>query len=260
MKFSSFSTKLALAASVAAVMTGCDDPDYPTPTPSTQAGQGRVIVVNAAPGAGDAQVSGIDNAAPSPAIAAIPYLSASSYTNLNAGQRLLTFGTATNLNNNQIFLRNGFTTNTNTTVFLTDPPTRAASGSDQGGVRTLVLADNLAAPATATNAKIRFVNLAPSGTYGIFNSLTNASLFSAIPTRAFRAVSATASGVTTTFANFTEVPAGTYTLDVRSTASTPIVGTQQVVTLAAGKIYTLYTRGVAGNTATPLGISTVLHN
>jgi len=127
----------------------------------------------------------------------------------------------------------------------------------------LTLTDNLAAPAVATNAKVRFVNLATSGTYGIFSTATASSLFSAVPFRASRASTNTSTAtppVTTNFANFTEVPAGPYALDVRSAATAPLAGTALGVTFVAGKIYTLYVRGVAGSTTTPLGISVVTHN
>jgi hypothetical protein len=194
-------------------------------------------------------------------------LSTATYTDLPAGQRLLLFSPANNLNNQQVALRSLFNTNSNTTIFLTDPPTRAASGTDPGGVRTVVLADNLAAPA-AGRARVRFVNLASTATggntsYGIFNFTSQASLFSAVPFRAYRAITNTSNAtppVTTNFANFTEVNAGTYTLDVRSAATTPLAGTRQDILLAAGKIYTLYVRGVANSTTTPLGISVVTHN
>lgn len=268
MKFSfvSLVTKLALATSVAGLLAGCDEPTYPAPSPIATAStaQARYQIVNAAPGASAAQLLSIDNVASS--LAAIPaFLGTVPYATLPAGPRLLLFSVAGNLNSQQVVLRNAFNTNSNTTIFLTDAPTRPASGSDLGGVRTTVLTDNLAPPAVATNAKVRFVNLAPSGTYGIFNTTTVAagtSLFSAVQFRRYRDVTFTPTGTTTTtnFANFTDVPAGPYTLDVRSVATTPLANTRQTITLAEGKIYTLYVRGIANNASTPLGISVVTHN
>ena len=274
MKFSfvSLVTKLTLATSVAGALVGCDDPTYPAPSPieTASTAQASYQIVNASPGGNDAQLLSIDNSAPTSAFASIPYLGIATYASLPAGPRLLLFSVTGNLNSQQVAVRPIFNTNTNTTVFLTDSPTRAASGTDPGGVRTVVLADNLAAPTVATRAKIRFVNLSSSGTYGIFNATTvptATSLFSAVPTRRFRdiifttpAVAPSTTPTVTNFANFTEVPAGPYTLDVRSTATTPLAGTQRVITLIAGKIYTLYTRGVAGNANTPLDISVVTHN
>ena len=295
MKFSfvSLVTKLTLATSVAGALVGCDDPTYPTPASVTESsvGQAQVLVVNAAPGSTGINIT-LDNVAFG---SALPYLGVSTATPFAAGQRLFIFNEPTNIPATPIVTptppaplpvvtvarplvsRASFLGGTNYTVFLTDPPTRAYAAvitatSDQGGIRSVTLIDNLAAPTVATNAKIRFVNLAPTATggntnYGIFNFLTRAPLFSAVPTRGYRSTANTSTAtppVTTTFANFTEVPAGSYTLDVRSVATTPLVGTQQVVTLVAGKIYTLYTRGISVGTAnngpTPLGISVVTHN
>jgi hypothetical protein len=280
MKFSSVFTKLTLAASVATALTSCDDPEYATPTPVTSSslGQTRILVVNAAPGTTGTSVN-LDNAGYA---ASLPYLTAGpSYSTVSGGQRLLVIndpanipavpanppaGTVTPTTPRTLAVRSAYTAGLNYTVFITDQPTRAfvvpvTASSNQGGIQTLTLIDDLSAPATATNAKIRFVNLAPpSGSYGIFNSTTNTALFSAVPIRPYRAINSGTTAPVTNYATFTEVPAGSYNLDVRSTASTAIAGTQQTITFAAGKIYTLYVRGVAGNATTPLGISTVLHN
>ena len=285
MKFSFISlfTKLTLATSVAGALVGCDEPTYPTPTPVTESsvGQSRVLVVNAAPGTTGTSITLDNTAFGTP----LPYLGASAATSIPAGLRLFIYSEPTNIPATPVVTpppavplpvvtvarpvvaRTAFLGGTNYTIFLTDAPTRAYANpvtatSDQGGIRTLTLTDNLAAP-TAGTAKIRFVNLAPSGTYGIFNTTmvpAGTSLFPAVPTRAYRGLTSGTGSALVTFANFTEVAAGSYTLDVRSTATTPLAGTQQVITLVAGKIYTLYTRGIAGNTTTPLGISVVTHN
>jgi hypothetical protein len=266
-------TKLTLASSIATILVGCDEPQYDEPKPIATAStaQGRFQVVNAAPGAGNAQLQSIDNVALTMPFAPLPYLGVATYSNIPAGQRLLLFSTATNLNNQQIAARSGFNTGSSSTVFLTDLPTRASSATDQGGVRALVLADNLAAPAMG-RARVRFINLSPSLTasgangFGLLNTATNAFLFA--PTgRGYRATSYTPPAVqgmpapsTTNFANFTDIAAGTYTLDVRATATaTPDVAAQ-ALTFASSKIYTVYVRGVRGNATTPLGLSVLEHN
>lgn len=277
--FASLFTKLTLATSLASVLVGCDEPDYGTPTPVTEStvGQARVLVVNAAPGTQGVTTT-FENL---PFGTVTPYLSSpvGTYTTANAGLRLFVFSDPTNIPATPaaataagiapltaprpLTLRTALLGNTNYTIFLVDPPTRAyaypvTATSDPGGIRSVILTDNLTAPA-AGNAKIRFVNLATSGTYGIFNGAT--SLFSAVPFRAVRAVNSGTVAPVTNYANFTEVAAGTYTLDVRSVATTPLAGTSQSIQFAAGKIYTLYVRGTAGSgAATALGISTVLHN
>ena len=292
MKFSfvSLITKFTLATSVAGALAGCDDPTYPTPTPVTESSVGRaqVLVVNAAPGSTSVGITLDNTAFGTP----LPYLEVSAATSIPAGLRLFIYSEPTNIPATPtptpppatplpvvtvarpVVARTAFLGGTNYTVFLTDVPTRAyafpiTATSDQGGIRTLTLTDNLTAP-TAGTAKIRFVNLAPSGTYGIFNTSTvpaGTSLFLAVPTRRFRDISfvtppvpPSTTGITTNFANFTEVAAGSYTLDARSAATTPLAGTRLPLTLVAGKIYTLYTRGIAGNATTPLGISVVTHN
>ena len=290
MKFSFISlvSKLTLATSVAGALVGCDDPTYPTPTPVTESsvGQARILVVNAAPGTQGVTIQS-DN---QPFGAVAPYLSsaAGTYTSVSAGLRLLLFNDPANIPSNvpvttppatprTLVSRTSYLGGTDYTIFVTDPPSRAfvapvTATSDQGGIRPVTLIDNLSAPTVATYAKIRFVNLAPTATggnttYGIFHSVTQVPLFSAISIRGYRLTTNTSTAtppVTTNFANFTEVAAASYSLDVRSVATTPIVGTQQIITLAAGKIYTLYVRGIsngaANNGPTPLGISLVTHN
>jgi hypothetical protein len=275
--FASLFTKLTLATSVAGALVGCDEPKYPEPTPiaTPSTAQARYQVVNAAPGAGDARLVSIDNVAPATPFAAVPYLGVASYANIPAGQRLLLFSTASNLNNQQIALRSNFSTNSNTTVFLTDIPTRAASGTDQGGVRTVVLADNLAAPA-AGRSRVRFINLSPSLTasgangFGLFIAPTSTSgtpntfLFPATG-RGYRATSYTVPNSnpaqTTNFANFTDIAAGTYTVSVRASTTATDDVAPQPLTFVSGKIYTVYVRGSrVSSLNAPLGISTILHN
>ncbi|RPD46918.1 DUF4397 domain-containing protein [Hymenobacter sediminis] len=269
--FASLFTKLTLATSVAGALVGCDEPNYPEPKPVTESTVGRasVLVVNAAPGATGTVVT-LDN---SPFGSALPYLGASATTQVNAGQRLFTFNEPTNIPSNYapgtartVTSRSAFNGNAGYTIFLTDQTNRAIPANqtaDQGGIRTLSLPTTIATPA-ANNARIRFVNLSPSGTYGIYNSITQAPLFSGAPTRAYRTTNNGTTATSVNYANFTEVAATTYTLDVRSSTATavPIVESQGTFTFAAGKSYTLYVRGVANstNSATALGISVVQHN
>lgn len=268
LSFHSMRNQVLLASACAATLASCGDPDYPTPKPATSSsvGQARVLVVNAAPGTTGATVS-LDNSAFGSSLA---YLASAPYTNVTGGQRLFQYTDPTNIPatptnapantpaltaSRTVISRSAFVPGTNYTVFITDQPTRAyvypvTSSSDQGGVRTLTLTDDLTAPA-AGKAKVRFVNLSPSlsatSGFGLYNTGTSSFLFSA---RTYRASTPA----------FTEVNAGTYTLDVRATpTSTPSIAAQPF-TFQDGKIYTLYTRGLTGNAATPLGVSTVLHN
>jgi hypothetical protein len=61
--------------------------------------------------------------------------------------------------------------------------------------------------------------------------------------------------------NFTSLPAGTYTLDVRVASNNTSVLQVPNVTLQAGKIYTIFARGIAGATgAQASGAQIILHN
>ena len=114
--------------------------------------------------------------------------------------------------------------------------------------------DNLAAPA-AGKAHIRFLHLspgAPAVTIGILNGGAFTPVFS---NRTFEtAASANANQ------GFTPVDAGTYTFDVRLADGTTSVLTVPNIALQAGKIYTVFARGIVGNTTSPLGASLIVHN
>jgi hypothetical protein len=61
--------------------------------------------------------------------------------------------------------------------------------------------------------------------------------------------------------NFTPLPAGTYTLDVRVASNNTSVLQVPNVTLQSGKIYTIFARGIAGATgAHSSGAKIILHN
>lgn len=297
--FASFFTKLTLATSVAGALVSCEEPEYPTPSPVTEStvGQARILVVNAAPGSQGVTTT-FEN---QPFGTLTPYLGSpvSTYTTANAGLRLFVFNDPANIPANPsnyptvgtppaaapqvntsakpFVLRSSFAGGTSYTVFLTDQPTRpfvfpVTPTSDQGGIRTVTLTDNLAAPA-AGRAKVRFVNLSPSfgggaDSLGLYNTATNRFLFRPIG-RTYRATSYTVPNSnparTTNFANFTEVAAGTYVFDVRRGLVTApntlrVEFTPQSFNFEAGKIYTVYTRGIRSSSTTPLGISVVQHN
>jgi hypothetical protein len=121
-------------------------------------------------------------------------------------------------------------------------------------ISPIVVEDNLAAPASG-NAHLRFFHLspgAPSVTVGYLTGATFTPLFS---DRAFE-TQATA----TTNAAFTPVPAGTYTVDVRVAGTSTSVLNVPGVVLQAGKIYTVFARGVVGSATTPLSASVITHN
>ncbi|GAA3951209.1 hypothetical protein [Hymenobacter algoricola] len=291
MKFSSSSylTKLALAGSVAATLASCDEPTLPEPKPVTAStvGTATVRIVNAAPGTTGTSFT-IDALT---AGATLPYLATTTVPNILAGQRLLLFSEPTNIPATPtaaiaagvapltvarpLALRSSFSGNTSYTVFLTDQPTRAyvypvTATSDQGGIRSVTLTDNLTS--TANRARIRFINLSPSFTsgadsLGLYNTVTNRFQYRPIG-RTYRSTSYTVPNSnparTTNFATFNEVTPGAYTFDVRrglvgGTNNLKVEFTPQALTLEAGKSYTIYTSGLRGSTTTPLAISVVNH-
>jgi len=267
---------LALAAVGAlTLMTHCDRPEYPEPTPSAEASTARanVLFVNAAPGAPALNLL-VNNVQVAQAVPFPGYQAG--YTPVGVGALQLR-GKAANgtiggtLGTNDLLFRAGATNNNNFTfvsgrnytVFVTDTlarprPTTPAGTTDPGGLRFLVVEDNLAAPA-AGKAKVRFLHLAPNApSVGVYNTLTNQVLF---PNRAFRATSTGTGATAVNFASFTEVDAGIYSLDVRTSATSAPVLAVPGVAFEAGKIYTVYAHGLL-NGAGPLalGAGVVVHN
>ncbi len=142
--------------------------------------------------------------------------------------------------------------NTSYTTFLIDSITRP------GGLRVLQFTDNLTAP-PAGQAKVRFFHLSPNAPRVV---VTNPNDDDAI---VFAARTYAQTG--TPSSTYVNLPAGTYDLDVRNDAvagdiaDKPIVLALTGVTFDAGKIYTVYARGLVGGAAgQELGASIIVHN
>lgn len=239
-----------------AAMNSCQDPDYPAPSPSTagyNTTSSRAIVVNASDAPGITAL--FENITVGASLA--PGAS-TGYTGVPLGSDQVRIkGAGGTLGTNDFSTKSTFLTNTNYTIFVTDSIARPKGiGTDAGGIRTLTVVDTLTAPVAGT-AKIRFFNLAPDVATASAR-LINASGTSVttLLSRAYR----TASGTTL---RYTSVPAGAYTVQVysgaivpTSTTVTPL--TSSTVTVADGKIYTLYERGL--NRTKTLSLGTVMHN
>jgi hypothetical protein len=121
-------------------------------------------------------------------------------------------------------------------------------------IGAILVEDNLSAPASG-KAHIRFFHLspgAPAVTVGVLAGSTFTPVFS---NRAFETQATAAANQA-----FAPVDAGTYTFDVRVAGTTNSVLTLTGINLQAGKIYTVFARGIVGNTTTPLGASIIAHN
>ena len=121
-------------------------------------------------------------------------------------------------------------------------------------IGAVLVEDDLTAPASG-KAHIRFFHLspgAPAVTVGVLNGDVFTPVFS---DRAFETqATATANQA------FAPVDAGTYTFDVRVAGTTTSVLTLPGINLQAGKIYTVFARGIVGNSTTPLGATIIANN
>jgi hypothetical protein len=217
----------------AASLLSCDKDDTPQPTAS-------VNVIHASPDAPGVDLL-VDNLKVN--TAALNYPDATGYVKVVAGTRNIKVN-ATGTNNSVI--------NANLT-FMADRFYSVYAYNLLASIGAIVVEDNLALPA-AGQAHIRFFHLspnAPSVTVGTLSGTTFTPVFS---NRSFETqTTATANQ------NFTPVAAGTYTFDVRANGSS-VLNLPNIV-LQAGKIYTVFARGlVAGAGTQALGAQIVTHN
>ncbi len=249
---------LALAAVGAlTLVTSCDRPEYPEPTPSTEAStaRSRVLFVNAAPGAPalNLLVNNVQVAQAVPFAGTQPGYAQVGVGNLQIRSKAANGTIGGTLGSNDLLFRAGatnnnnftFAANANYTVFATDTltrprPTTPAGVTDPGGLSFLVLQDNLAAPA-AGKAHIRFINLAP-GTQAVelINVLTTQSLLPIAGTarngrtgnsapitnfqrRAYKEIQKSATidndRINVSITGFTPIDAGTYALQIQNSGS-----------------------------------------
>jgi len=173
----------------------------------------------------------------------LTFPNATGYLTVNAGTRNIKVnaaGTTTSV----IKANLAFTKDKNYSVYAIN---RVAS------LGAIMVEDNLAAPASG-QAHIRFFHLVPDAPAVTVGTLSGGTFTPAFSNRSFETQ-------TTASANqaFTPVPASTYTFDVR------VMGVSVLnvpgVALTAGKIYTVFAKGlVAGTGAQALGAQIVTHN
>ncbi len=271
-KVESLLTVAASALLIGTLISGCQDTGYPDPQPTSTGpnSSAKVLIANASADA-NALSAFVENVQTGAALALGQF---ANYVGVPIGSsQLRVKGAGGTLGTNDLSQKSTFLPNTNYTVFVTDsvarPLTKNATGAvtDAGGIRFLTVTDNLVAPASG-NAHVRVLQLAAdAGAVSVRlqpsapASVTTAASFL---NRAYRVTTITSGTVTTNYANFTPVPAATYTAQVYTGATLPTSATVSPilsvsgVTLADGKIYTLYARGLRRTRTLALG--TVQHN
>lgn len=201
----------------------------------------KVLVTHASPDAPGVDLL-VDNKKVNSA--ALTFPNSTSYLTLDAGTRNIKVnaaGTTTSVINANL----DFVKDKNYSLFAYNLV------SSIGAIR---VEDNLAAPASG-KAHIRFFHLSPGAPAVTVGVLSGTNFTPVFTNRAFETqATATANQA------FTPVDAGTYTFDVRLPGTSTSVLTVPGVSLQAGKIYTVYARGIVGNTTTPLSASVITHN
>jgi hypothetical protein len=186
-------------------------------TPSTPTPKANVMVVHASPDAPGVDLL-VDNTKVNSA--ALTFLNNTGYLQVNAGTRNVKVnaaGTTTTV----IDANLGLEENKSYSVFAT---------GILSNISPLVIEDNLATPA-AGKAHVRFIHLCPDApAVDIAVASTGAVVFG---NKSFRQ-----------YSDFTPLDAGTYNLDVRPTGTAIPVLALPAITLEAGKIYTVYAKGL----------------
>ncbi len=199
-------------------------------------GEARVMVVNAASGS-EAQDFYIENSKINPE--PLAYSQSTAYITTDAGDsRKAEFKNSANATINFTGYVN-LAPNENYTFFYT-------AKADGSGNSSAVFQDDKTTP-SANKAKIRFVNLA--------EGLSNANLL-VIGGLTFASNVAFGSA-----SNFAEVDPGTFNMQTALSSSTSTFVNLGSFTLAAGKIYTIYTSGsLTGSAQTAISAKIITHN
>lgn len=124
-------------------------------------------------------------------------------------------------------------------------------------IKVLFLSDNLKLPDTG-KAHIRFLHLAPGAPAVDIEFAKTGSASIDLANIPYVGVSPNATALST----FTPIDAGPYTVNIRATGTTAVV-LGVPITFTAGKIYTIYARGLMSNgvgTALGLNASVITHN
>jgi len=222
-----------IALSLSASLISCDKDETPQATAS-------INVIHASPDAPGVDLL-VDNVKVN--AAALNFPEASGYLKVFSGTRNIKVN-ATGTNNSVINADLTFSADRYYSVYAYN---RLAS------IAAIVVEDNLAMPA-AGQAHIRFFHLSPNAPIVTVGTLSGATFTPVFSNRSFE-TQATASANQ----NFTPVAAGTYTFDVQANGAS-VLNLPNIV-LQAGKIYTVFAKGLVGGTGSQvLGAQIVTHN
>lgn len=209
---------LAIALPLAVSVTSCKDDEEETPAPSVD--KSSVMVTHASPDAPGVDLL-VDNTKVNSA--ALTFPNSTGYLSVNSGTRNIKVNVA----------------GTSTTVINADLPlVKNVSYSifavnTVASIEPLVIEDDLSAPATG-NAHVRFIHLSPDAPAVDIAVDGGAVVF---PDVTFKE-----------YSDFTPLPAGTYDLEVRVAGTTTVALDLDPIVVEAGKIYTVFARGLLTGT------------
>ncbi len=223
---------LVLLVWVIAGISGCGKKSNPS--------YGEFMVVNASPGFGPVDVYIDNNKFNS---AALAYPSHTAYGTLESGQhtmKVTSSGSTTSIFEGSLNTLGDI----NQSLFIYGLPT---------SLNVFAVADNTFNPSTG-KALIRFFHLSPGGQTVDLGTVASATFTPIYSSRSFETSTSSINNSV-----YNSIDEGTYYFDIR-VAGTGISLVSSDITLAGGKFYTLFLRGINGDPATPLGIEVITHN
>jgi len=213
------------------VFTGCSDDETvtaPAPIQSTS----KVLVTHASPDAPGVDIL-VDNAV---AVPNLTFPNSSAYASLNSGTRNVKVNVA-GTSTTALEANLNLAADKNYSVFAVN---------NVASIEAIVLEDDLTAP-TSGKSHVRFLHLSPNAP-GVDITLTNGTVV--FGDYMFKEYSA-----------FTPLDAGTYDLQVRLAGTSTVVLDLPGIALTAGKIYTVFAKGLVGGTGTQaLGAQIIVNN
>lgn len=225
--------KIWAIAALSVFATSCSEDEDDTANQ-----QARVMVVHASPNAPAVDVR-VNNTV---AASNLAFPSNTQYLNVNAGAANFKVS-PTGTTNYVIDANAQLNANANYSVLAVNTVNNISAS---------VVMDDLTAPA-AGQAHVRFFHLSPDAPAVDIATRDGNVLFA---NRSFNDQSTNAARAT-----FTAIPAGTYNLDVRLAGQSTVALQLPAVTVEAGKIYTVFAKGLlTGTGAQALGAQVIMHN